>query len=73
MLPVLSFQPPLTPQLAPVRTLLMIADTGKLPLYVLEALATPPLLASATLMLVVALTTCDSAALADAALPASPP
>jgi len=28
-LPVASFQPPLTPQLAPVRTLLMIADTGK--------------------------------------------
>jgi hypothetical protein len=30
------------------------------------------LLASATLMLVVALTTCDSAALAEAALPGSP-
>ena len=27
--PVLSFQPPLTPQFAPVRMLLMMAETGK--------------------------------------------
>ena len=31
-LAVLSFQPPLTPQFAPVRMLSMMADTGKLAL-----------------------------------------
>src|SRR6476646_6076644 len=67
-----SFQPPLTPQLAPVRTLSMIADTGKPVLKVLEALATAPLLASAKLMLAGAMTTCDSAALVEAASSASP-
>src|SRR6478736_5574760 len=65
---VASFQPPLTPQLAPVRTLSMIADTGKPVLKVLDAPATAPLLASATLMLAVALTTCDSAAVLHAAV-----
>jgi hypothetical protein len=39
---------------------------------VLDALATPPLLASATLMLPVALTPCDKIGLVDAPLAASP-
>ena len=47
--------------------------TGKLAPYWEEAVATPPLLARATLMLEpTLLTTCDSAALVEPLLPASP-
>src|SRR5678815_1070306 len=63
-----SFQPPPLPQLTPARSPLLIDDAGKAGLIVLEAVATPPLLASATLTEPTAFTTCDSGVLADAAL-----
>ena len=44
---VASFQPPPLPQLTPARSLLLTAETGKAALMVLDAVATPPLLASA--------------------------
>ena len=69
---VASFQPPPLPQLTPARSLLLTADTGKAALMVLEADATAPLLASATLLAPAALTPCDNGLLLEAALPASP-
>ena len=71
-----SFQPPPLLQLRPARSsLLTEATVNDWPgtVKVLDAEATPPLLAKATLIWPDALTTCDSGGLLDAALPASPP
>jgi len=71
-LPVPSFQPPPLPQFTPARSLLLTAATGKPALMVLEAEATAPLLARATLLAPAALTPCYRGVLLEAALPASP-
>ncbi len=47
---VASFHPPPVPQPAPERLLSMTALGGKPALFVVEAIATPPFTASATLM-----------------------
>ena len=75
LLRVASFQPPPLPQVKPVRSLSLIAAMGNPAPWVLDAVATPPLAARATLTapLDALLTTCESAVLADAALVASPP
>src|SRR6266704_3631213 len=72
---VASFHTPPAPKLSPARSPLLMADTGKEPLKVLDANATAPAEASATLTLVppLPLTTCDSVELFEAALLGSPP
>ncbi len=73
-LAVASFQPPPLPQPAPLRSLLLIAATGNWLLNTLEAEATAPALASATLMPPEAVSmTCSKVLLVEPALPASPP
>src|SRR6266568_8472520 len=71
---VASLQTPPAPKLSPARSPSLTADTGKEPLKVLDANATAPAEASATLTLVppLPLTICDSGALFEPALLASP-
>src|SRR2546430_6740985 len=70
---VASFHTPPALKLSPARSPLLMADTGKEPLKVLEAKATAPAEERATLTLAPALlvTTCDSGALIEPALLAS--
>src|ERR1700682_2612579 len=69
---VASFQPPLLPQLMPARSLSLRPAGPKDVLKKEETLATPPLLASATLIWLDVLTTCDNVALVEPLFATSP-